>query len=317
VVFENDLKWEQWERKDKGQHRAATLAALQWLRAQNIQVRGHNLVWPSWQFTPRRLADYQKNPDKLEQQIEDHIRDIVGATKGQISDWDVVNEPYANHDILDLLPPGSMARWFQLTHETDPQPVLFLNDYAGFMQRGENTPHKDAFEQTLRELKAQGAPIGGLGIQAHFDNQFTGPEQLLKELDRWAALGLRIEITEFDLNTSDEGMQARYTRDFMTAVFSHPAVDSLLMWGFWEGAHWKPQGALYRKDWSLKPNGQAWNDLVLKEWHTSETLTTKTDGTAGTRGFLGDYQVTVTSHGSSKTMPLTLTKEGVKLSVVF
>jgi len=225
-----------------------------------------------------------------------------------------VNEPFDNHEILDLLAPDAMVSWFKLVHRIDPQPVLYLNDFAGLTERGEDTPHKQAFEKTLRALKDGGAPIGGLGIQAHFGTQFTAPGQLLKELDRWAALGLDIQITEFDLNVDDDAAQAQYTHDFMTAVFSHPSVTALLTWGFWEGADWKPQAALYRKDWSIKPNGQAWNDLVLKEWHTDLTAPTDATGTVATRGFMGQYQVTVTYHGVSKTWPLTLGKEGALLS---
>lgn len=314
VVLENDLKWNAWER-GAPDGRKTTLAALRWLRDQGIDVRGHNLVWPSWRNSPPSLKALKDDPDALEKRIEDHIRDVVGATRGQLTEWDVVNEPYANHNVLDLLPPNAMASWFGLARRLDPRPVLFLNDYAGLTSRGENTPHKDAFEKTLRSLKDQGAPLGGLGIQAHFGRQLTGPEPLLKELDRWAALGLDIQVTEFDLDFDDEEVQARYTRDFMTAVFSHPAVSALLMWGFWEESHWKPQAALYRGDWSIKPNGQAWNDLVLKEWHTDLAVKTDASGTASARGFLGQYRITVTSHGVSRTFPLALPREGAVLPV--
>lgn len=30
-------------------------------------------------------------------------------------------------------------------------------------------------------------------------------------------------------------MQGNYTRDFFTAVFAHPRVTGITMWGFWEG----------------------------------------------------------------------------------
>jgi len=313
VVIENDLKWGMWDGSAGEGHRTV-LAALQWLHDQGIAVRGHNLVWPSWKFTPASLAAFKNDPVALERHIESHIGDEVGATKGQLTEWDVVNEPFDNHEILDLLAPDAMVSWFKLVHRIDPQPVLYLNDFAGLTERGEDTPHKQAFEKTLRALKDGGAPIGGLGIQAHFGTQFTAPGQLLKELDRWAALGLDIQITEFDLNVDDDAAQAQYTHDFMTAVFSHPSVTALLTWGFWEGADWKPQAALYRKDWSIKPNGQAWNDLVLKEWHTDLTAPTDATGTVATRGFMGQYQVTVTYHGVSKTWPLTLGKEGALLS---
>jgi len=315
VVMENDLKWGSWENGAQEQHKT-TLAAMKWLQDQGIEIRGHNLVWPSWHYAPTSLAAFKGDPGALEQHIEDHIKDEVEATKGQIADWDVVNEPYNNHDITDLLPPDAMASWFKLVHQIDPKPVLLLNDYAGLTDRGDDTPHKDAFEKTLRMLKEQGAPIGGLGIQAHLGDELTGPEEILKELDRWAALGLDIEITEFDLDFDDEPVQAQYTRDFMTAVFSHPSVDALLMWGFWENAHWKPEAALYRKDWSIKPNGEVWNDLVLKQWHTDVTAKTDASGTVSTRGFMGQYQITVTYGGTTKTWPLTISKEGAVLDVV-
>ncbi len=52
VVFENDLKWGSWENE---RNREATLKAAQWLRDRNIEIRGHCLVWPSWQHTPSDL----------------------------------------------------------------------------------------------------------------------------------------------------------------------------------------------------------------------------------------------------------------------
>ncbi len=252
----------------------------------------------------------------LEQRIENHIKDEVGATRGMISERDVVNEPFTQHELLDLLGPGIMTEWFKLAHEGDPKAMLYLNDFAGLMNRGENTPHKDALERTLRMLQDSSAPVGGLGIQAHFSPQLTGPRQILQELDRWARLGLAIQITEFDVNVQDEQLQAQYTRDFMTSVFSHPAVNAILMWGFWEGAHWIPQAALYRKDWEIKPNGKAWNELVLKEWHTQLTAITDTSGCVSIRGFRGDYDITINYKGRQKTWPLALPKQGAELTAV-
>jgi GH35 family endo-1,4-beta-xylanase len=314
VVMENDLKWENWDGSASDGHKT-TLAALQWLHDQGIDIRGHNLVWPSWHYTPKRLEAFKGDPAGLEQQIEDHIRDEVGQTKGQLTEWDVVNEPYANHDLLDLLPADAMTNWFKLVHQLDPKPVLYLNDYAGLVNGGENSPHKDAFEKTLRQLKEQGAPIGGLGIQAHLGGLLTGPQQILDELDRWAKLSLDIQITEFDLDFDDEQMQAQYTRDFMTAVFSHPSVKALLTWGFWEKAHWRPRAAMYRGDWSLRPNGEVWNDLVLKQWHTELTAPTDASGIVSTRGFLGQYRITVSNQGTKKEILVTLPAEGAACPV--
>jgi GH35 family endo-1,4-beta-xylanase len=312
VVFEDDLKWGEWERTTSDGHRDV-LSALRWLRDRSIDVRGHNLVWPSWRYTPNRLTNLKNSPVDLEREVEKRIRDTVNTTHGLISDWDVVNEPYQNHDVLDLLPSDTLVRWFKLAHEVDPAPVLFLNDYAGFMNGGDNTPHKTAFEKTLRDLTTNGAPLGGLGIQAHFDNLLAPPELLVRELDRWATLGLDVQITEFDLNIEDEELQAQYTRDFMTAVFSHPSVSALLMWGFWEKAHWQPNAALWRNDWSPKPNALVWHDLVFNKWWTRETLVTNDKGEVTIRAFLGDYDITVST--VETILPLTVSKTGAILTV--
>ena len=96
------------------------------------------------------------------------------------------------------------------------------------------------------------------------------------------------------MDTADEDLQKRYMRDFMTAAFSHPAVNEIIQWGFWEGKHWLPNAALYRKDWTIKPNGQAWLDLVKRDWWTNADGATGADGSYRTRGFYGDYEITVT-----------------------
>lgn len=312
VVFENDLKWGMWENPRNQEN---TLAALRWLQDEHIAVRGHTLVWPSWKNAPRDLPALKDQPEKLRERIENHIRQEAGATRGLLTEWDVVNEPYGNHDFLDVLGQQALVEWFRLARETDPKPVLYLNDYAALMPGGPDTAHKRHFEKTLRYCLDQKAPIGGLGIQAHFGALVTPPEQIVAELDKWATLGLDIQITEFDFSSDDEAFQAQFTRDFMTAVFSHPSVSALLTWGFWEKSIWIPRCAMYRADWSLKPNGEAWNDLVLKQWRTKTTGKTGADGRLALRGFLGDYEITVRHNGKARTVPLTLSKEGAKLSV--
>jgi hypothetical protein len=111
--------------------------------------------------------------------------------------------------------------------------------------------------------------------------------------------------------------QTAYTRDFLTAAFSHPAVDSIIMWGFWEGRHWLPDAALLTRDWKLKPNGQAWLDLVKKDWWTNADGTADAKGEYKTRGFYGDYEVTVTGPGGkTKTVPFKLAKGAANAPVV-
>ena len=87
------------------------------------------------------------------------------------------------------------------------------------------------------------------------------------------------------------------------------------MWGFWEGKMWQPPGAMIRKDWSLRPNGQAYMDLVLKKWWTDVTVTTGLDGSCMTRGFLGDYRVGVTADSKERSAWAKLTKSGLAVTI--
>ncbi len=314
VVFENDLKWPSW---DNPANHARILQAADWLRARDIEIRGHCLVWPSWRNTPRDLSALKDKPDALRERIRSHIASEVAAWRGRLVDWDVINEPYSNHDVMDVLGNAEMIEWFKLARRHDPEVSLYLNDYAILSAGGLDTRHQDHFERTLRFLKDGGAPITGLGMQSHFGGTPTPPERMLAILDRFAALGLDIAITEHDIDTEDEALQADFTRDFLTTAFSHPSVVSILTWGFWEKSHWRPNAAYYRSDWSVKPAGQAWLDLVTRRWHTETSCETGPGGEARVRGFLGDYEVTATAGGVTKIVAATLTKAGARAEIRF
>jgi hypothetical protein len=85
--------------------------------------------------------------------------------------------------------------------------------------------------------------------------------------------------------------------DFLTLVFSHPSTDAFLMWGFWDGAHWHADAPIFRQDWSLKPSGEVFLDLVFNEWWTDDVATTAANGVATIRGFKGQYEITVEHNG--------------------
>jgi len=317
VVFGNDLKWPPWEGlRPKIWSRAQTLSAADWLRARDIEIRGHCLVWPSWQNLPTDLAGLRDDPEALAKQVAGHISEEVTAMKGRLVEWDVINEPYSEHDLMDILGRDAMVQWFKLAQTADPQARLFINDYDILSNGGLAAVHQDHYEQTIRYLLANGAPLQGIGLQGHFGGRLTSPERLLAILDRFAKLGLPLEVTEFDVNITDEQLQADYTRDFYITLFSHPAVEGIMTWGFWEGDHWLPKAAMVRKDWTLKPNGRVWMDLVHKQWTTDVQGRTNAAGRYDVQGFLGDYEVTVTAAGHSRGVKrTTLPKSGAEMPV--
>ena len=210
-----------------------------------------------------------------------------------------------------------MTDWFQAAAAIDPDAELYLNEFGILSSGGAtNTGNQQLLISTLNDLIAGGAPIDGVGLQGHFDEvQLTGPEQLWTILDDIGQTGLDIQITEFDFRTDDLQLQADYTRDFLTAIFAHEDVTDFMLWGFFEKSHWRPEAALFNADWSIKPNGQAFIDLVFDEWWTDEMLSSGPVGETSVRGFRGDYEVEVTYGDVTATQTTQLVDGGVSVTV--
>jgi GH35 family endo-1,4-beta-xylanase len=307
AVLENDLKWPNWER-----NRQKALDALAWLRDHGIpRVRGHNLVWPGWRYLPADLQNLATNPEALRRRIDAHIADTAGTVKGQVEAWDVINEPYTNRDLQNILGMAEMDRWIRLAREADSTADLYINDYDLLSGGGANISKINWYMDLLPRMTRDGIPVNGFGFQGHFGSTLTSPLRMLQILDRFQKLGLKLEVTEFDVNIEDEQLQADFTRDFLITLFSHPAVNDFLMWGFWEGRHWLPRGAMFRRDWSLKPNGEVYKELVFNQWWTNVSLVTAETGRAATRVFYGSHTVEARSHaGQSAAITVTLPQAG-------
>ncbi|MBW4593532.1 MAG: endo-1,4-beta-xylanase [Brasilonema angustatum HA4187-MV1] len=316
-VIENGLKWPKW---DNLELRPRAIETLKWLRDKNLTVRGHNLVWGSFHNSPPSLETLYNNTLKQQGQavadkvlrdtIITHIRDEVAYLKGQINDWDVVNEPSDNHDFQNILGPSVIVDWFKAAHEADPNAVLYINE--NFYN---NSTQGDQYESEIQYLLNNGAPLGGIGIESHLMDGIISIPQLVSILDRLAKFNLPIKITEFDIFTSDKQSQADITRDCLTAAFGHPATNGFIMWGFWDRAQWFENGPIYDRDWNLKLSGKVYMDLVYKEWWTDVVGKTDANGEYKIRGFLGDYQVTATNNLVSKTVSTTLSRNGTKLTI--
>ena len=176
---------------------------------------------------------------------------------------------------------------------------MYINDFGILV--GDQKAHKDAYEQTIRYLLREGAPLQGIGMQAHVIGIWhkRTPAQLKETLDRFAQFGLPIQITEFDVSGKGwgetpaevEAAQADYFRTFLTMSFGHPAVEGFTMWGFWDGKHWLKNAPLFNLDWTPKAGYAVYHDLVLNQWMTRTTGVTDADGIYRFRGFYGDYTV--------------------------
>jgi len=251
----------------------------------------------------------------LREEVTNHIREVVTAVKGKVMQWDVVNEPFTMHDLLDILGPEVMVDWFKQTHALDPAPKLYINDFQILAGGGGTTPHRDHYEKMIQLLVDEGAPFDGIGMQGHFGSSLTSPDDMMSILDRYAKFKKDIAVTEFDVVIDDEETAGNFVRDFYTVLFSHPAVTTITMWGFWDTNHWKKNAVMYRGDWSLKPGGQAYRDLVLGKWRTEVRGTTDARGQLAVRGFKGNYDVEVKRGSDTRTLKATLTDGGSRLDV--
>lgn len=289
-VFESAMKWNNYGTGTPEQ----IAESLSWLTENDITMRGHVLMWPSWRWIDPEILPLKSDPVAFRQAIEDRVTGMVTTYKDTIHDWDVVNEAYSNNDVLKMYGDEIMVDWFKLAHEANPDAKLYINDNDMVTAGGRLTKHMEHYIQTIQDLLDAGAPLGGIGVQGHFAVTLTSPEKVWETLDRFAHFNLPMQVTEFDIKNDDPQLQADYMRDFLTAAFAHPSIEGFYMWGYWEGQHWRPEAALFNKDWTRRKHGKVWQDLVYNQWWTREAGQTGADGTLALRGFLGDYRVVVT-----------------------
>ena len=314
AVFENAMKWTNngWEYSDKLQQN------MKWLRDNGIAVRGHCLIWPKWGLTPDYLKALQGDKNALRQTVRDHIYYEASVLRNQVTDWDVLNEVCTHDDLPNILGKDVMIEWFKTAKKAAPEQKMFINDFD-ILESGNSTdtPKQKKYAEIIEYLLKNGAPLEGIGFQSHFqEKSITAPENLLKILDRFAQYKISLRITEYDMVLFDEDFQADYLRDIMTVMFSHPAADGFLMWGFWDGKHWTSSAPVFNTDWSLKKSGAVYQYLVFKKWWTNEKLNTNRAGVAEIRGFKGYYQITVTVGGREKTVEAKFNKSNNSLEVM-
>ncbi|MCO6478888.1 MAG: endo-1,4-beta-xylanase [Phaeodactylibacter sp.] len=304
VVFENALKWPGWE-QNWITPKPQTANAVQWLRGHGIRIRGHNLVWPGWSNLPSDIQANQDDPAYIRNRIFNHIEEITTypGIAGNIDEWDVLNEITTNRDLENAFrghpgyPTGReiYAEIFEKLAEVDPNTKTYINDYVTISQGNTGGGAYDLKKQFAQELIDAGVRLDGIGFQGHIGGFPTSLYDVYDILeDFYQTFGAKAKITEYDTDEAvGDELAATYLRDFLTMVFSHPSTDGFLMWGFWDGAHWHGNAPLFYQDWSIKPAGEAFIDLVFNQWWTEESGLTNANGEFGLRGFKGTYRITI------------------------
>ena len=268
------------------------------------------------------MRPFAKDPDTLRRLCEDRIDSLLADWSGKLAEWDVVNEAYMQDDLLEICGREILVDWFKHVRRLDPQAKLYYNDANVFANH--QPGHADHYYETIRWLLKQGAPVDGMGFQSHV-HTLVPPEVVYRRIERFAQLGPDIQITEFDVQVPDisDELQARYAGDYLIVVFSHPGTVGVVTWlgGMplreIETAHpsARTQCAFFRKDWTIKPIGQVWLDLKQKEWNTNAKGQTDAKGGFQTRGFHGDYNITVSHNGETKKATATVGKEAAMINL--
>lgn len=315
AVFENGLKWPRWE-STSGVTKDQKVEIVDWLREAGMRVRGHNLVWPRWSSLPSDIEQRKDDPDYIENRIKEHIAECAGyeGLKGQIAEWDVINEMVHCTDLRDVFGTDDMyADWIKWAHDADPNAILYLNEYSIINGGGNDLNSQEKFKAIIQQVLDQGAPLGGLGVQGHMGTSLTAPSKLIDILNDFGQFGLDISLTEYDASDLRGPIQADYMRDILIACFSQPQMRNFLMWGFWDGAHWHNDAPIFDDDWSLKPSGEAFIEWVFEKWWTNESGLTSRAGHFQISAFYGTYEVTAEFDGQKVTSSIQFSKDSEEL----
>ena len=321
AVTENALKWHDMERKQGRVNYKIVDAILSWTDRHEIPLRGHNIFWG----IPNRVQSWLKEMDDtpLHETLKARALDIGHRYRGRFAEYDLNNEMIHANYYTDRLGPAITKQMADWVKQADPNAQLFFNDYDILTGK-----RLDDYIKHIRGLLEQGAPMTGIGVQGHLHGENFDPKALQHALNELAKINLPIRITEFNmpgqrsvfmrqrnlkLTSEQEQTKARNLTDYYRICFAHPAVEGILMWGFWEGANWIRQSSMYRRDWTPTPAAKAYRNLVFKEWWTDSKVKADTNGQCRIRAFYGKYTVTC----EAQTKEVLLSKEKGQATVSF
>jgi len=238
VTPENEMKWEVVEPTRGVNDWSGGDRLVRFARQNGQLVRGHVLLWhnqiPAWLTTG--VANGTINNAQLRRILHRHITDEVTHFRGRIWQWDVANEFFtdstpstinANDFWVSHLGADIIAKAFRWAHKADPKALLFYNDYNIAGEDGTNAK-SDAVYAWVQQLLKQGVPIDGVGDQGHLDLQYGLPTRMTEDLQRYAALGLKVAITEADVRTFVNNPTDQVPTDRL-ATLAHPYAFSQML----------------------------------------------------------------------------------------
>ncbi|MFB7329829.1 endo-1,4-beta-xylanase [Streptomyces sp. NPDC056190] len=254
VTPENEMKWDATE----GSRNTFTFGNADQIvshaQSQNMKVRGHTLVWhsqlPSW-VSGLGATD-------LRSAMNNHITQVMQHYKGKIYAWDVVNEAYQDGSsgalrsspFADKLGSGFIEEAFRTARSVDPSAKLCYNDYN---TDGVNAK-SNAVYAMVKDFKSRGVPIDCVGFQSHFNSASPVPSDYQANLQRFADLGVDVQITELDIEGSGTAQANNYS-NVVKACLAVTRCTGLTVWGITDKYSWRSSGTplLFDFNYGKKP----------------------------------------------------------------
>ncbi len=342
--------WGSYEREEGKPQYALTQANIDWAKKYGIKVKAHPLVW-NWVAEPKWLEG--RTPEQAKQAQIKRVQDFMDHFKGQITVYDVVNEPsgwdrkpgWKNSPLLvKAANEMGIQNWQRLMYETarkaDPTATLMVNDFTL-----EGLYEKDGIDPLIN--KDGSTLFDGIGFQSHMFGGTWPLEKTWEICERFSKYNKPIHFTEVSIVSGDrqkvskaaasqdvtgerteaqwkvtpetEQRQANDVVKFYTTLFSHPSVQAINWWYVTDlNAH--PAGSppgLLRADMSPKPAYLALKKLIKETWWTKTNATVNQAGEASMRGFYGEYNVSYESpDGRTLQGKFTLSKDSTAPMIV-
>ncbi|XP_015885111.3 endo-1,4-beta-xylanase 1 [Ziziphus jujuba] len=309
AVFGNELKW-YWTEAQKGNlnYKDAD-EMLDLCKSHNIEARGHCIFWEVEGAVQQWVRSLSKTD--LATAVQNRLTGLLTRYKGKFRHYDVNNEMLHGSFYQDRLGKDIRANMFKIANQLDPSAILFVNDYH--VEDGCDTRSSpEKYIQHILDLQEQGAPVGGIGIQGHIDSP-VGPI-VSSALDKLGVLGLPIWFTELDVSSINEYIRAEDLEVMLREAFAHPAVDGVMLWGFWELFMSRENSHLVNAEGDVNEAGQKYLDLK-REWlfHTHGHV--DEDGEFTFRGFHGTYYLDILTASKKVTKTFVVDKGDTPLVV--
>ncbi|MFC3199399.1 endo-1,4-beta-xylanase [Parapedobacter deserti] len=197
ITAENIMKVEvihpEWDRFDFD----AADRFVEYGRKSNMHMVGHTLIWHS-QLPP--FVKQITSADSLRQFMQHHISTVAGRYADKLDGWDVVNEALNEDGSLrqsifyNLLGTQYLVDAFKLAERAAPNVELYYNDY-----NNEQPAKREGCIALIKQLQEAGARIDGVGIQGHWHAGRVPFDEIEESIEAYAALGVKVMITELDL----------------------------------------------------------------------------------------------------------------------